>query len=317
VSHTGAGLVLGGGVGFLCRLHGTTADHIVSGKVVLASGELVEASEAKNSDLLRSLRGGAGLTGIVTEITARAHHVPHAWVRVLMLEIDQMVAQYGNLKAFFESPGTQQERRATTYTIFGFSPDQRRVSLLLSVFIGPEDEAKAFFGGLQIEHTTTVFEAPIPFSNLQKMNDGGFGPAVWYATCMALTTAWVPEDIFREVAKAWQADSSCQTGAFVFEQRGGAYNENSEQTMMGKRISKWDLVIFVGWNDVEGREAKIEQIREYKRRFKSCCPALSDLKLPNMQLNKDKIAEHENAEEFRVLKQKYDPTHLFANVFGL
>jgi len=49
ISHTGAGLVLGGGVGFLARLHGASVDQIVAGKVVLATGELVEASEEKKS----------------------------------------------------------------------------------------------------------------------------------------------------------------------------------------------------------------------------------------------------------------------------
>jgi len=318
VSHTGAGLVLGGGVGFLSRLHGATADHIVAGKVVLANGELVEANEAKHPDLLRSLRGGGGLTGIVTEITARAHKVPHAWVKVRMFEIDQLVAQFPRIKAFFDSPETQQERRATTYTIFGLSPEQKRVALILNVFVGPEDEAKSFFSTLQVENPIAVLtEGPIPFAALQKMNDGGFGPAVWYATCMSVSTPYVSEQVFREVAEAWKNDTAADTGAFVFEQRGGAWNENSKNTMMGTRDSKCDLVIFVGWKDVDAKDGKIAQFREYKRRFKACDSGLSDLKLPNMQLNRDHICEHDNVDEFRSLKQKYDPHGLFGNVFGV
>ncbi len=64
------GLALAGGFGFLGRRHGLTADRVVAMEVVLADGEVVEASASSNPDLFWALRGGGALGfGIVTRLT--------------------------------------------------------------------------------------------------------------------------------------------------------------------------------------------------------------------------------------------------------
>jgi FAD/FMN-containing dehydrogenase len=64
------GLALAGGFGFLGRRHGLAADRVVRLEVVLADGEVVEASAEDNPDLFWALRGGGALGfGIVTRLT--------------------------------------------------------------------------------------------------------------------------------------------------------------------------------------------------------------------------------------------------------
>ena len=76
VSTTGiAGLTLGGGFGYLSRMHGMACDNLVSADVVTAAGDLVTASESLHPDLFWALRGGGGNFGIVTSFEYRLHPV--------------------------------------------------------------------------------------------------------------------------------------------------------------------------------------------------------------------------------------------------
>ncbi len=68
-----AGLTLGGGFGWQSRKRGLTIDNLTAVDVVLASGELVQASATQNADLFWAVRGGGGNFGVVTSFEYRLH----------------------------------------------------------------------------------------------------------------------------------------------------------------------------------------------------------------------------------------------------
>src|SRR5216683_1313854 len=76
VSHTGAsGLILGGGFGWLTRLHGLSSDNVQGFTMVTADSSVVRADSKENPDLYWALRGGGGNFGVVTEFEVKLYPV--------------------------------------------------------------------------------------------------------------------------------------------------------------------------------------------------------------------------------------------------
>ncbi|MFN8519111.1 MAG: FAD-binding oxidoreductase [Chloroflexota bacterium] len=70
-----SGITLGGGVGYLSRLHGLTIDSLLAAEVVTADGRQVTVDEDHHPDLFWAIRGGGGNFGVVTRLRYRLHDV--------------------------------------------------------------------------------------------------------------------------------------------------------------------------------------------------------------------------------------------------
>ncbi len=70
-----AGLILGGGFGWLSRRYGLAIDNLLSVDVVLAKGALVHASAEENPDLFWAIRGAGANFGVATSFELRLHPV--------------------------------------------------------------------------------------------------------------------------------------------------------------------------------------------------------------------------------------------------
>lgn len=90
VSTTGiSGLTLGGGHGYLSRLHGLTVDNLLEAEVVLANGRIVTANINEHEDLFWAIRGGGGNFGVVTSFLFQAHPVESVYAGPMFWDLSQ------------------------------------------------------------------------------------------------------------------------------------------------------------------------------------------------------------------------------------
>lgn len=93
-SSTGVGgLTLGGGFGYLTGQYGLSIDNLLEAEIVLASGEIVNASASQNVDLFWAIRGAGANFGVVTSFTFRGHEVKgDVWGGTIAFPLSQLEA---------------------------------------------------------------------------------------------------------------------------------------------------------------------------------------------------------------------------------
>jgi FAD/FMN-containing dehydrogenase len=120
VSSTGiAGLTLGGGIAWLMGKYGMAVDNLLSAEVVLATGEIVTASEDTDSDLFWALRGGGGNFGVVTSFEYRTHRL----ASVLSGPVLHALAAAPQLFSFYREFAADLPDELSTQAVFLHAPD--------------------------------------------------------------------------------------------------------------------------------------------------------------------------------------------------
>ncbi|QKX59875.1 uncharacterized protein TRUGW13939_07017 [Talaromyces rugulosus] len=144
VNHTSvAGTALGGGYGWLTGRHSLIIDNLLSIKMVLADGRVVDASTTENTDLFWAARGAGQSFGVATELVFKAHRQPNrVFGGCLYYTIDKLpqIVEFANR---FEQLSTGKE-----CLFFGFTAPilmETTMIIVIAFYNGPSPEAEKFF----------------------------------------------------------------------------------------------------------------------------------------------------------------------------
>jgi FAD/FMN-containing dehydrogenase len=204
VSHTGvSGLALGGGTGYLSRLHGTTSDNLLSADVVLVGRRLkVEATD--HSELFWALRGAGHNLGITVSFTFQTHRLSHRpFVRQSIVRGDKCV----DLAQTYREWAPTQPDALTTYLHllhippwWTWLPSSCRGGLamnLLSVFYGDEQRGMSLTDPIHREAAWTR-SCVMSHVDLQRGCDADWRAGLYHYWRPALLKD-VPDDALRSI----------------------------------------------------------------------------------------------------------------------
>jgi FAD/FMN-containing dehydrogenase len=172
-----AGLMLGGGFGWLSRAFGLTADHLISASVVMADGRLVTASEEDDPELLWALRGGGGNFGIVTSFELALHAIGPVTGGLILHGADRLGDALGLFREFADTASDELTVKLFVITAppAPFVPEwlrgQRAVALVVC-HVGSVDRAAKELEPLRRFGPPAMdLVAPMPYPAMQQLLD--------------------------------------------------------------------------------------------------------------------------------------------------
>jgi FAD/FMN-containing dehydrogenase len=311
VSATGiAGLTLGGGLGWLMRVHGLTCDNLLSADLITADGRLVQASTDENFDLLWGLRGGGGNFGVVTSFEYQLHPLDGP---ILAGMIVHPVARARDLWRFHRDTLATVPDEVSAVAALLCGPDGQPIAVEVLAYIGAiADGEKALAPFRAFGPPVADMVAPTPYVQHQQLLDAGLPAGLhnyWTSNFIGTLT-----DEAIDIAVEGFAQAPTPLCVLVLEQLGGAVRRVPEsESAFTLRDGDYNLAIVGRWADPADAEKTIAWAKALNKRL---APYSLDSTYVNYLPEDEggRVATIYGGARYRRLqdlKTKYDPQNVF------
>jgi FAD/FMN-containing dehydrogenase len=320
VSSTGiAGLTLGGGIGWLMRKHGLSADNLLAADVVTAEGHLVRASADENPELLWGLRGGGGNFGVVTEFEYQLHPVgPMVTAGGVFYPGDKAGEV---LRAYREWAAHAPDDATTLVNLLTcppapFLPEEwhgRRLVAVIGMHVGSPDVAERDLQPLR-EIATPVADlfGPMPYVAMQSLIDPLWGPGA-HSYMKAGYLRGIDDQAIDALVAQHASVTSPKTEIHVQQLGGAVARVAPDATAFGDRSAPFILNIIASTFTADGYD---EAVGWAQATHAAVAPALTGSTYVNFLSSEGdarvRAAYGPAYERLVALKDEYDPTNLFS-----
>ena len=320
VSTTGiAGFTLGGGIGWLMRKHGLTADNLIGADVVTADGRLVHASADENPELFWGLRGGGGNFGIVTSFEYRVHPVGPVAMGGPVIYPGAMAA---DILRFYREWCEDAPDELTTLVSLATAPPApfipaewhgKRVVIVPGLYAGPvEDGERAMRPLRQLGEPIADLMGPLPYVAMQSLLDALWGPGAYNY----FKSGWLRglDDRAIDTLVDYHRDASSPKSEIHVHHMGGAVARvPAGATAFGDRSAPFLLNIIASTFTAEGYDDAVAWAQGLHGAMD---PALTGGTYVNFisAEGPERVRDAYSAdtyERLRALKREYDPGNLF------
>jgi FAD/FMN-containing dehydrogenase len=312
VSSTGiAGLTLGGGLGWLMGRYGLAVDNLLSAKVVLACGAVVNASEQSDPDLFWALRGGGGNFGVVSSFEYRTHAVGS----VLGGPVLHPLAAAPELFFFYREFAAELPDELVTQAVLLHAPDGSKAKLCaIAVCHCADDPARAD------ADTRALREFGTPVADMTRRMpypevNTGVDWLMPKGTLSYWKSAFLSElstQAVQVMIDAFERAPSDLCALVIEDFHGAPTRVAATATAYPHRQPGFNLLLISSWTDPARTDAGIGWARET---FQSLAPHTT----PRAYTNYLPADDHDqlasaygpNLNRLVALKRRYDPQNLF------
>ena len=321
VSEVGvAGLTLGGGLGYLTRRFGWTADNLLAAEIVTADGEVRRASREEHPDLFWGLRGAGANLGVVTSLTFRLHRVGPTVVGGLIAwpfeRATEILSAYRDITA--DAP-----RELAVWMNFLRAPaapfvPQRwhgeLVGAMAVCYSGPVEEAGAVLAPIRaLGDPAFDVLGPQPYTQVQSYLDAAEpqGDHYYWRSDYAA-------ELSDELLATWRdlaAECPIPRAQIGILHLAGALNERApDDGAVGNRDARYALGAIGIWDPgTPGEETFPAWIRGAWQRFHAFSTGGTYANFQTADEGEDRVraAYGDNYDRLVAIKRRYDPDNLF------
>lgn len=318
VSHTGAaGLILGGGTGWLTRMFGMSCDNVEEFSVVTADGSIVRASARENDELFWALRGGGGNFGVVTEFALKLHPLTTVMLGSGLCVKDQIFPAIRYWRDFMPAAPDALKWNLSLRVM----PDSAVPAIagnrptVLSETIVWFGERRA--GQRQLDHILSVgnpigvTKATIPFLELQTMADAEFPHGRRYYTKSGYFKT-LNDDSILQMIDALSSVPSANSQIELAYLGGAAGCVGASETAFGSRDAPYIMNILADWSEPAEDTENISWVRNLFAKIRPVMqPGVYVNFMSGDEEERTREAYSERWDRLVAVKSHYDPGNFF------
>jgi len=312
-----AGLTLGGGMGYLTRKGGLTIDRLLEAEVVLASGEVVTASETSHPDLFFAIRGGGGNFGVVTSFTFNLLPIKNVYGGPMFWPLEKA---HEAMKFYNE---ITKDAPNDLYGFFAFLivppgdpfPEHlhsKNVCGIVWCYTGPMENAEEVFKPIrEFEPPILDFVGEMPMPALNGMFDELYPPGMqWYWKAHYVNE--LTDDAIRENIKHGSNIPSMHSTTHLYPIDGAVHDVEAGDTAWAKRDTRWSQVIVGVDPDPKNADKVTKWCKDY---YDGLIPHTEGGGYVNFMMEEGetriKASYGDNYRRLQKVKAKYDPDNFF------
>lgn len=320
------GYTLGGGMGWLARKYGISADNVNAFEVVTATGRKLRASRDCNADLFWGLRGGGGALAIVTGMEIKLFPVTTVYGGNLYYPVELAREVFARYREWI---GHAPNELTSSVSIMNYPPIPeipepirgKSFAIVRGLYVGPVEGGEAMIEYWRSWRAPAIDDwKAMPFSEVASISNDPLDPSAGFTTSM-----WLRELSDHAIGTLIRyAVSVNGTGPLMFAEirhAGGAIAAvGGDEAAYGNR----DAALMLQVVGLAMGEGAVPKLARYAARLREeLAPALTGgvyINLTDLEESRKRIRRAFSEGNFRKLqdlKARFDPDNILRYGFNI